>query len=101
MYAASDQWPNTAPVGSFPKGASQFGLQDVVGNVWEWASDWQGEYTADAQTDPKGPATGERKVARGGAWNGADPAWVRPSYRVGFDPKMRSHGVGMRCAKSF
>jgi formylglycine-generating enzyme required for sulfatase activity len=101
MYQANDQWPTTAPAGSFPKGASQFGLQDVVGNVWEWVSDWKGPYTADAQTDPKGPATGDLKIARGGAWNGSDPAWVRPSYRVGFDPKMRSHGVGMRCAKTF
>ncbi|MFO0739890.1 MAG: bifunctional serine/threonine-protein kinase/formylglycine-generating enzyme family protein [Labilithrix sp.] len=100
MYPANDSWANTAPVGSFPKGASQFGLQDVVGNVWEWVSDWKAPYTTDAQTDPKGPEVGTEKVLRGGAWNGSDPAWVRPSYRFALDPKLRSHGIGMRCAQT-
>ena len=100
MYPASDGWATTAPAGSFPKGASQYGLQDVVGNVWEWVSDWKAPYTADPQTDPKGPATGTEKVLRGGSWNGSDPAWVRPSYRFALDPKLRSHGIGMRCAKT-
>jgi formylglycine-generating enzyme required for sulfatase activity/serine/threonine protein kinase len=100
MYNVDDHWPNTAPVGSFPKGASPFGLQDVVGNVWEWVSDWYGPYSSEGAIDPTGPATGTERVLRGGAWNGSDPAWVRPSYRFKLDPKLRSHGIGMRCAKS-
>jgi formylglycine-generating enzyme required for sulfatase activity/serine/threonine protein kinase len=100
MYPSDDGFATTAPVGSFPKGASPFGLQDVVGNVWEWTADWYAPYSADMQTDPKGPATGEERVLRGGAWNGSDPAWVRPTYRFKIAPKLRSHGIGMRCAKT-
>jgi formylglycine-generating enzyme required for sulfatase activity len=98
MYSADDGFATTAPVGSFPKGASPFGLEDVVGNVWEWASDWYAPYTPGAQVDPKGGA-GEDRVLRGGAWNGGDPGWVRPTYRFKSAPTLRSHGIGFRCAK--
>ncbi len=101
MYKADDKWANTAPVGSFPKGASQFGLEDVVGNVWEWVSDWYEPYTGESAVDPTGPATGTEKDLRGGSWNGSNVAWVRPTYRFKLDPKLRSHGIGMRCASTF
>jgi formylglycine-generating enzyme required for sulfatase activity len=100
MYPADDGFATTAPVSSFPKGASPFGLQDVVGNVWEWVADWYAPYGPEPDVDPKGPATGTERVLRGGAWNGSDPAWVRPTYRFKLDPKLRSHGIGVRCAKS-
>ena len=48
MYPDDDGYPNTAPVGSFPKGASRFGLLDVVGNVWEWVADRHGKYGKEA-----------------------------------------------------
>ncbi|MGZ3418932.1 MAG: SUMF1/EgtB/PvdO family nonheme iron enzyme [Polyangiales bacterium] len=99
MYKGDDGFPNTAPVGSFPKGASRYGLVDVVGNVWEWTFDWDGKYTADSLTDPKGPSKGEDRVVRGGAWNGAFASWVRPSFRYSFPPETKSHAVGFRCAK--
>jgi formylglycine-generating enzyme required for sulfatase activity len=98
MYAADDGFPNTAPVGSFPAGKSRFGLEDVVGNVWEWVADWSAPYGADKVVDPKGPATGKTRVIRGGAWNGGEAAWVRPTFRYWNDPKTRSYGVGFRCA---
>ena len=71
---------------------------DVVGNVWEWASDWYAPYTAGAQVDPTG-GTGTDRVLRGGAWNGGDPAWVRPTYRFKSPPTLRSHGIGFRCVQ--
>ncbi len=100
MYPTDDGFANTAPVGSFPKGASPFGLQDVVGNVWEWVGDWYAGYGAGPENDPRGAETGTERVLRGGAWNGSDTAWVRPTYRFKSRPTLRSHGVGMRCAKS-
>jgi len=99
MYKADDGWATTAPVGSFPKGASRYGLEDVVGNVWEWVGDWYGPYTKSDATDPKGPAEGTERVIRGGAWNGGFPDWVRPSFRYHNAPSSRSHGIGFRCAK--
>ena len=73
--------PNTAPVGSFPKGASRYGVQDVVGNVWEWVADWYGDYGKDEQTDPKGPepATSASSAAARGTASYA--SWVRPTFR--------------------
>jgi formylglycine-generating enzyme required for sulfatase activity/serine/threonine protein kinase len=99
MYKSDDGWATTAPVGSFPKGASRYGLEDVVGNVWEWVGDWYGPYTKDDSTDPKGPTEGTERVIRGGAWNGGFPDWVRPSFRYHNAPASRSHGIGFRCAK--
>lgn len=98
MYDDADSWPTTAPVGSFPKGASPFGLQDMVGNVWEWVGDYWGPYDKAEQRDPHGPPTGAARVIRGGAWNGADPSWVRPTYRYMTPQDNRSYGVGFRCA---
>jgi formylglycine-generating enzyme required for sulfatase activity len=99
MYDADDGFPNTAPVGSFPKGASRYGVQDVVGNVWEWVADWYGEYGKDEQTEPKGPESGDEKVIRGGSWNGSYASWVRPTFRYKDAPTKRSYGIGFRCAK--
>ena len=98
LYSVDDGFQTTAPVGSFPKGASPFGLQDVVGNVWEWASDWYAPYGPGAQIDPTGGA-GTERVLRGGSWNGGEISWVRPTYRFKSPPSVRSHGNGFRCAK--
>jgi formylglycine-generating enzyme required for sulfatase activity len=100
MYDEDDGWANTAPVGSFPGGKSRYGLYDVMGNVWEWTSDHYAPYTAEAQVDPKGPTTGDERVIRGGAWNGAYTSWVRPTFRYKNAPETRSYGIGFRCAKS-
>ena len=101
MYDVDDGWPNTAPVGTFPKGASRYGVEDVMGNVWEWVADWYAPYTADSLDSPKGPAAGtEGRVIRGGAWNGAQPSWVRPTFRYHDIADKRSYGVGFRCAHS-
>jgi eukaryotic-like serine/threonine-protein kinase len=100
MHPQDDGFATTAPVGSFPRGRSMFGLDDVIGNVMEWVSDWDGPYTADPKTDPQGPSTGVEKVIRGGAWNAGNMVWVRPSFRFHFPPAARTHGIGFRCAKA-
>ena len=100
MYPGDDGFATTAPVGSFPKGASRFGMMDIVGNVWEWTADWDGKYAGAEQTDPKGPGTGTERIVRGGAWNGSFASWLRPSQRYAFPPETRSHVVGIRCAQT-
>ncbi len=99
LFAEDDGFATTAPVGSFPLGASRWGVEDIVGNVWEWVADWYGPYTSADAVDPSGPATGVSRVVRGGAWNGAQPDWVRPSFRFHLPEGTRSHGVGFRCAR--
>ncbi len=99
LYKQSDGYAGTAPVGSFPLGRSRFGPYDVVGNVWEWTADWYGPYKPGAEVDPTGPKSGEKRVIRGGAFNGSQASWLRPSFRYAQDPGARSHGVGFRCAK--
>ena len=100
LFTESDPWATTAPVGSFPGGASLRGIEDLVGNVWEWTSDFYGAYTDADTNDPVGPASGTTHVMRGGAWNGAYADWVRPSFRFHNSPDTRSHGVGFRCAQT-
>jgi eukaryotic-like serine/threonine-protein kinase len=100
MYLEDDGFAGTAPVGSFPKGASRYGVEDVVGNVWEWVADYYAPYDGGGgeQDDPRGPAEGRERVIRGGGWNGSQPAWVRPTFRYKDEPDKKSHGIGFRCA---
>jgi formylglycine-generating enzyme required for sulfatase activity/serine/threonine protein kinase len=98
LYPGDDGFATTAPVGRFPKGRSRFGPYDVVGNVWEWTATWYGSYDNAASTNPRGPTSGERRVIRGGAFNGSYPSWLHPSFRYGQVPQAESHGIGFRCA---
>jgi eukaryotic-like serine/threonine-protein kinase len=99
LYQADDGFATTAPVGKFPAGRSRFGPYDVVGNVWEWVADWEAAYQAGDQKNPTGPDSGQKRIIRGGAWNGSFPEWLHPAFRYAQDPKSQSHGVGFRCAK--
>jgi formylglycine-generating enzyme required for sulfatase activity/serine/threonine protein kinase len=98
MFEGDDGHAATAPVGSFPKGASSAGVMDLAGNVWEWTADWYAPYDAGEVTDPKGPGSGTERVVRGGGFNGLKPGWAKPAYRWKATPDWRSDGVGFRCA---
>jgi len=63
-----DGWLTTAPVRTFtPNG---YGLWQMVGNVWEWASDWfdPGYYGVSPETSPTGPERGQSRILRGGSY---------------------------------
>jgi formylglycine-generating enzyme required for sulfatase activity len=66
-----DGYAYTAPVGSYPRGASPYGLFDMAGNVWEWCSDWYDSdyYKKSPGNNPTGPKSGTYRVVRGGSWD--------------------------------
>jgi formylglycine-generating enzyme required for sulfatase activity len=85
--AFDDGYWYPAPVGSYPTGASPYGILDLAGNVSEWVADWY---------DPASPI---HKIVRGGSWN--DRAYtVRTSYRATWMPDTRSTSFGFRCAQT-
>jgi formylglycine-generating enzyme required for sulfatase activity/tRNA A-37 threonylcarbamoyl transferase component Bud32 len=98
MYDEDDGFVGTAPVGSFPAGASASGVLDLAGNVWEWTADWFGLYADEAAVDPKGPPTGTQRVVRGGDFTGSEADWARPAYRWRTEPDTYNHAIGFRCA---
>ena len=90
----------TNPVGL--KRPNDFGLYDMLGNVWEWTQDcWHDSYV-DAPADGSAWTTScldGRRVVRGGAW-GSDSAYLRSAVRRPYSHSLHDHGIGFRLAKS-
>ena len=89
----------TAPVGSFPVGASSNGCLDMAGNVWEWCADWYDSnyYKIAPAKNPPGPANGTTRVLRGGSWSNYIPANFRATYRYYSGPSFSNINNGFRC----
>ena len=87
----------THPVGQGKPNAWR--LYDMLGNVEEWCSDWNGKdfYAQSPPVDPVGPRTGEHRVFRGGSFR-EDPVCCRSAYRAYTKPDSRSGGRGFRLA---
>ena len=95
-----NQIGHSVDVGSYPAGISPYNVHDLVGNVWEWVSDWQdtGYYAISPETDPQGPEGGENRGLRGGSWSfGAN--FARSTFRGWGTPEDSTNQIGFRCAR--
>lgn len=90
VYSANSNG-QTNPVGL--ERANPWGLR-MIGNAWQWASDWYGSYPNEAVTNPKGAAAGTYRVFRGGSWLN-DAVLLRSANRLD-DPGRRDIPIGVR-----
>lgn len=82
----------TCAVGTFPRGASPFGVLDMAGNVWEWTSSG---YSDDYSKNRANAA----RVFRGGSWHYGLPSSLRAALRSRGTPSYRDGFLGFRCAR--
>ena len=92
---ASESYVFTAPVGSFRP--NPFGLYDMLGNVYQWCSDWYGGdyYKNSPPADPQGGAADSEGAYRGGGW-GSPPELCRCANRGSVVPAGRPCDIGFR-----
>jgi sulfatase modifying factor 1 len=83
------------PVGT--KRPNGYGLHDMLGNAWEWCSDWyRASYYGESPIfDPRGPVQGKRRVCRGGGFPHGGH-YLRSAHRNNNDPASRRPHIGFR-----
>ncbi len=83
----------THPVGQ--KQMNQWAMSDMIGNVWEWTQDIYGSLSTREATDPKGAVQGNKRVVKGGSWEGS-LSQNRSAARYGFTKNKKLEHVGFR-----
>jgi serine/threonine-protein kinase PpkA len=97
-FPCDDGYKFTAPAGNYRP--NQFGLYDMLGNVWEWCQDVydSGAYSKHSRSNPVVTSGGSLRVGRGGSWSD-DPRYVRCANRDRGDPGYAYDILGFRlCA---
>src|SRR2546423_936332 len=91
----NDGYPTTSPVGTFRGGASFFALEDMAGNVWEWCLDFYQPLAGSPKVNPRGPASGPKRVYRGGSWKSRFTN-LRATARASNAPNYSCNDLGFR-----
>ena len=91
----NDGFAETAPVGSFPRGSSPFGIEDLSGNVFEWCLDFYEAYRGKDIVNRRGPNHGTQRIYRGGSWR-SKASSLRASARHFNLPNYSSNDIGFR-----
>ena len=87
-------------IGEYPGNA--WGVFDMHGNVWEWCEDFYapdygiGSPNKEAQTDPKGPASGKERVIKGGCWSSSEATDCRSARRGKLGQRLAKDTIGFR-----
>ncbi|XP_012235697.1 formylglycine-generating enzyme isoform X2 [Linepithema humile] len=96
-----DGYKSTSPITLFLQ--NNYGLHNIVGNVWEWTADWwMTNHLRDRQTNPTGPSNGSDKVKKGGSYlcHKSYCHRYRCAARSQNTPDTSSGNLGFRCAMS-
>ena len=91
-----------APIGSYPKDRSEYGVMDMAGNAYEWVNDW---YKAYPNSDYTNKYLGEKSKSVRGSGFGKDGHYFlehyqRAAYRTHLHPEVIQAGQGFRCASN-
>jgi formylglycine-generating enzyme len=98
VFNCDDKFLVSSPVGSFQP--NQFGLYDMLGNVWQWVEDVYNSsaYTKLPKNNPVYEGSGAYRCERGGSWSNG-PLGVTVSHRVSLTPDFAAHALGFRLVR--
>ena len=94
-------WNDLRPVGSFPKGASPYGVLDMAGNGWEWVSSLYRPYPYNPADGREDLTSAQERGTRGGGHDSRaeDLTVTQRGRQVSRNPRGGHHNISFRCAR--
>jgi formylglycine-generating enzyme required for sulfatase activity len=94
-------WNDTRSVGSFPNGASPYGVLDMAGNGWEWVSSLYLPYPYNPRDGREDMNRSDVRGTRGGGHDSSaeELTTTQRGRSVSRNPRSGHHNIGFRCAR--